>query len=336
MKRNFSNIHRIFRNELNSPSAFIKRKREYVEFLQKTIEQESGMFFDIEELSELLLSLCRSNDFDVIKSQVDIMFLDENKVLKWIKEKLIPNTVIISIDDEDLIRLLIFCIEITYQMFTGGTRATVTQKGFRERRRTFESILADQFIGKLGEIMVKKFLESNYPTKIELDWDISTQIDKYRNDIINAKKKVSIKTSPSLAGIWAEADIGYDYGITVKCSIPQPPIIQFFIEVCGFSKLLDFAEAKIPHSDNQFREYLEGLRNRIKNYKCGEIQTKLKGFICGYFKTSEYKPIQEGENLPYLGKVRETRYLVPINRLKYTKEDWETFLEEIDLLIKKS
>ena len=82
-------------------------------------------------------------------------------------------------------------------------------------------------------------MKKNFPTKIELDWDISTQIEKYRNDIINAKKKVSIKTSPSLAGIWAEADIGYDYGITVKCSIPQPPILQFFIEVCGFSKLLD-------------------------------------------------------------------------------------------------
>ncbi len=248
------------------------------------------------------------------------------------KEKLIPNIVIISIDDEDLIRLLIFCMEITYQMFAGGTRATVTQKGFRGRRRTFEAILVDQFVGKLGEIMVKKLLEKNFPTEIELDWDISTQIEKYRNDIVNAKKKVSIKTSPSLAGIWAEADKGYDYGITVKCSIPQPPILQFFIEVCGFSKLLDFADARIPSSDKLFRDYLQEMRNRIKDYKCGEIQTKLKGFICGYFKTSEHRLIQEGENLPYLGKVRESRYLVPINDLKYTKEDWEILLKEVDLL----
>lgn len=82
-------------------------------------------------------------------------------------------------------------------MFVGGTRATVTQKGFRERR-SFEAILADQFVGKLGEI-------------IELDWDISTRIEKFKNDITNAKKKVSIKTSPSLAGIWAEADIGLKF-----------------------------------------------------------------------------------------------------------------------------
>ncbi|MFN3527675.1 MAG: hypothetical protein ACK4YO_01060 [Candidatus Altarchaeaceae archaeon] len=332
MKRNISNIHHVLKSEFNSPSTFKKREREYVKSLQEIIKKESGIIFDIEELCELLLSACRANDFGIIKFQGNRAFLDEDRVLKWVNEKLIPNTVIVSIDDEDLIRLLIFCIEITYQMFAGGTKATVTQKGFRERRRTFESILVDQFIGKLGEVMVKKFLEKNFPTKIELDWDISRQIEKYRNDIINAKKKVSIKTSPSLAGIWAEADIGYDYGITVKCFIPQSPILQFFIEVCGFSKLLDFADTKIPSSDERFRNYLQEIRNRIKDYKCGEIQTRLKGFICGYFKTSEYKPIQEGRSLPYLGKIRESRYLVPINDLKYTNEDWKIFLKEADLL----
>ncbi|MEO0179652.1 MAG: hypothetical protein ABIL89_00495 [candidate division WOR-3 bacterium] len=210
MRGRISYTHSILKSELNSPSAFKKRKKEYVGSLQEIIKKESGIVFDIDELSELLLSVCRSNDFNVISYQGSKAFLDENRVLKWIREKLIPNTMIVSIDDEDIIRLLIFCIEITYQMFAGGTRATITQKGFRERRRTFESILVDQFVGKLGEIMVKKFIEKNFQVKIELDWDISTQIEKYRNDIVNSKKKVSIKTSPSLAGIWAEADLGYD------------------------------------------------------------------------------------------------------------------------------
>ena len=53
-------------------------------------------------------------------------------------------------DDEDILRLVIFCLEITYRMFSGESRATVTQKGFRERRRTFKAILVDQFVGKLG------------------------------------------------------------------------------------------------------------------------------------------------------------------------------------------
>jgi hypothetical protein len=142
---------------------------------------------------------------------------------------------------------------------------------------------------------------------------------------------VSINTSPSLAGIWAEADLGYDYGISVKCSIPQTTLLQFFIEVCGFSRLLDFAEIKIPSSDKRFKNYLEEMRNRIKSYKCGEIQTTIKGFINGYFKTSEYIPVKEGKNLQYLGKVRETHYLVSINKLRYTPNDWKIFLKDIGL-----
>lgn len=326
--------HHILKSELNSPSRFKRKERSYIEFLKNFIEKESGIVFDSEELGDLLLSACRINEFNIIKTQGRKSFLEEEKVLRWIKEKLLPNTVIASLADEDIIRLLIFCIEITYQMFGGGTKATVTQKGFRERRRTFESILVDQFVGKLGEIMIKKFLENHFSARIELDWEISRQIERYRNDIVNAKKNVSIKTSPSLAGIWAEADLGYDCGISVKCSVPQPTLLQFFIEVCGFSRLLDFADTKIPPYDKRFKSYLQEMRSRIKEYKCGEIQTKLKGFVCGYFKTSEYKPVEEGKVLPYLGKVRETRYLVPINELRYTKNDWKIFLKEVGLMKK--
>lgn len=326
-------MQRILREELNSPTKFKVKLSKDIQHLRRRIQEKHSMEFDGEELGELLLSACRSNDFNVIFQHKNKMFLDEGGVLDWIEKKLLPNTVIVRLDDEDIMRLLIFCIEITYQMFAGGTRATVTAKGFRERRRTFESVLADQFVGKLGEIMAKKFLEVNFPpARIELDWEISRQIERYRNDIINAKRNVSIKSSPTLSGVWAEADTGYDYGITVKCFVPQPTILQFFIEVCGFSRLLDFAEEKIPSSNDLFKDYLGDMRKRIKDYKCGEIQTELKGFICGYFKTSGLLPTKEGISLDYLGAVREERYLVPIQKLKWTKEEWKEFLEEVELL----
>jgi hypothetical protein len=320
----------LLKGELNNAIKFKEKILDYIQSLRTTVQ---NIPFDDDEVSDLLLSACRSNDFNVISQQGKKMFLNEDKILEWIKKKLLPNTVILRLDDEDIIRLLIFCIEITYQMFARGTKATVSAKGFRERRRTFESILVDQFVGKLGEIMVKKFLEDNFPKiKIELDWEISRQIEKYRNDIINAQKNVSIKSSPTLAGIWAEADISYDYGITVKCSVPQPTILQFFIEVCGFSRLLDFAEEKIPPDDSLFKEYLGEMRKRIKDYKCGEIQTDLKGIICGYFKTSRHLLKTKGEILDYLDVVREERYLLPIRDLKWTKDDWEEFLKEVELL----
>lgn len=321
----------ISKRELYSPSKFRYKLQTYIKTLKNKILETYNIEFDFEELSDLLLSACRTGDFNVIYTQRKKKLLDESQVEIWVKEKLIPNTVILRLDDEDVIKLLIFCMEITYQMFGGGTKATTTQKGFRERKRTFESILVDQFIGKLGEVVVKRFLESNFQVKVELDWGISKDIKKYKNDIINAEKKVSIKSSSTMAGIWAEADIGYDYGIMVKCFVPQQPILQFFVEVCGFSSLLNFAEKKIKPEDSTFKIYIKNLRERVGKYKCGEIQTNLKGFVCGYFKTTEYQPRKKGEKLPYLGEVREERYLVNINELKWKKEEWEKFLEDIGL-----
>ncbi|MDI6890214.1 MAG: hypothetical protein QMC83_04655 [Thermodesulfovibrionales bacterium] len=321
--------YRILEGELKSSTKFKEKIGEYINRL--IADNRDTIVFNFDELSEILLSACRMNDLNILSRLGNKKFLNEDVAERWIIERLLPNTVVMDFSDEDVIRLLIFCFEITYQMFEGGTKATVSAKGFRERRRTFESIVVDQFTGKLGEIMLKRFLENKFSAKIELDWEISRQIEKYRNDIINARKWVCIKTSPSLAGIWAEADIGYDYGITVKCSVPEPTILQFFVEVCGFSRLLNFAESKIPSSDDTFKGYIDGMRERIKDYKCGELLSKLKGFICGYFKTSDYKPLELGEKLAYLGEVREKRYLLQIREIKYTNEDWLNFLKKIGL-----
>jgi hypothetical protein len=67
-------------------------------------------------------------------------------------------------------------------------------------------------------------------------------------------------------------------------------------------------------------------------YKYGEIQTILKGFICGYFKTSDYTPVKKGVILKYLGEVREERYLIPINEIKYSKYHWLDYLRETKLV----
>ncbi|MCX8063777.1 MAG: hypothetical protein N3G21_01230 [Candidatus Hydrogenedentes bacterium] len=321
----------IKKEDLRNANNFKQTLSNFIEKQKQDILQKYNVYFETDELGDLLLSACRANDFNVVTSPTcNKNFINEENLLLWIHNKLIPNTVILKIDDIDIIKLLIFCIEITYQMFSGGTKATISAKGFRERRRTFETILVDQFTGKLGEVMLKKFLEKTSPKiKIDLDWKISREIEKYRTDIINAEKKISIKSSPSLVGIWAEADIGYDYGIMVKCSIPRQPILQFFIEVCGFTKLLNFAEDKISSSpDNLFSDYINKIRERIKKYKCGEIQTDLKAFICGYFNTEKLSPIEKGVKLDYLGEVREKRYLVRVNELKWSTEDWKNFIEE--------
>lgn len=320
----------ILKAELKSPNKF---KSKISEFVRDTIEKHKNIKFNIEEISELLLSACRMNEFDILEIVETKCFLNEDKAERWINERLLPNTVVMDFNDEDIIRLLLFCFEITYKMFEGGTKATVTAKGFRERRRTFESIVVDQFNGKLGEILLKRFLESKFKNiSLELDWEISRDIEKYKNDIINATKNISIKSTNSLAGIWAEADKGYDYGIMVKCAVPEPVILQFFVEVCGFSKLLNFADSRIPTNDERFKDYIERIRERIISYKCGEMVSLIKGFICGFFKTEEIEIARLGESREYLGKVREERYLLQIRDLKYKDNDWKNFLKDVGLV----
>ena len=323
---------RILQSELNSPTKFKEKLKDFIIELQKYSLQKHNINFAFDEIGDLLLSASRANEFNILEKKSNKKFLNENLVFDWLEQKIIPITIISKLDDEDIIRLLIFCIEITYQMFLGGTKATTTQKGFRQRRRSFESILADQFVGKLGEVLLKKFLEKNFPVNIQLDWEISTEIEKFRNDIINADKKVSIKTSPTLAGIWAEADLGYDYGVMVKCFVPHPPILQFFIEACGFTKLINFLQDKIPPNNGIFQGYLTEIKTRIKDYKCGEAKTEIKGFICGYFKTKANQIKYLGENLKYMGEIREERYIVPITELKWQLKDWEKFLYQVKLI----
>jgi hypothetical protein len=221
-------------------------------------------------------------------------------------------------------------------MFSGGTKATISSQGLRGSKRAFETILIDQFMGKLGEVFLLKYISRNFKnSKIELDWDISRDISVFRNDITNAKSIVSVKTSPALSGIWAVASKGCEYGIFIKCSFPKAIILQFFIEVCGFTRLLDFANQVIPSNDTLFSNYILGIRERIKKFKCGEIQSNLKGIVCGYFLPSDSNLIKIGEDLTYLGRVNEERHFVRIDKLNSSLKDWKSFLIDNNLLINR-
>jgi hypothetical protein len=318
----------LIKKEHFSPSKF--KELEGLEDFASKLKRDYNLPFDEESLSMLLLSALRCDDisgsYGILKKEGKKRYVDELKVKKWLKENLIPNMVVLQMDDPEILKLLLFSIEITYSMFLGGSRATLMQKGFRERKRSFEAIVVDQFIGKLGEVAVKRFLEDRFNIKIEIDWDISPQRERFINDIKNAKKLISIKTSPNLQGIWAEADKGYDYGIMVKCSVPLHPLLQFFVEVCGFRKLLDFAEEKLDSKTS----YIDKIRNRLfSNSQCGQIKTRFACYVCGYFEVSDKNLRKKGEQLEHLGKVREERHLVRIDELKHTQDDWREFMKSV-------
>lgn len=333
MKENATDILFINKNILNSPTKFRGDLGSFIQEATQTIESQISITLQEEEVSSLLLSAARLGEYGCVSNRGRRKILDKEKLKTWIIEKLCPTTIALPLNDPDILRLLVFCIEITEQMFEGGTRATVSSKNFREKQRRYEEIIINQFIGKLGEVLFKRYIETLFPTaNIQLDWEISPDRQKYTSDVTNANYPVSIKSSPSLAGIWAEADLNAKYGVMVKCVAPRATLMQFFVETCGFTSLINFASQHIPQSDLTFQQYIRNIRQRVSHYVCGSVHTQLVGIIYGYFKTEQHPPVEEGVQLEYLGKVREKRYLVKLSELLWTKHDWQTFLEENGLL----
>ncbi len=323
----------INRSVLGSSAKFAEAVGNFTQEVADLIRSQAGVDLSTESVADLLLASSRLNEYDCVVPANRRRILSFDAVKRWVVEKLCPIMVSLPLSDPDILRLLIFCIEITEQMFEGGSRATISAKGFRERQRRYEEILITQFIGKLGEVLLKRYLENLFPNaNIELDWDISPDRQRYESDIPNAIHRVSIKSSPSLAGIWAEGDLECEYAVMVKCIVPRATLLQFFIEVCGYTRLLDFAAQHIPTEDVRFQNYLQNVRERVRQYTCGSIQTHLTGIISGYFVAKEHVPVEEGEDLEYLGKVREKRYLVKLNELRWTRDDWLRFLADNGLL----
>lgn len=63
--------------------------------------------------------------------------------------------IILDFYDQDVLELLLFSIEFAFSMLEGKTKATKTQKAFRERERELETIIVNTFIGLLGEVALK-------------------------------------------------------------------------------------------------------------------------------------------------------------------------------------
>lgn len=279
-----------------------------------------------EELRDLLEAHIRLNDENIIiKNKAGrriVLFLNEEYLREIIYSKIIKNLVVLDFFDVDVLELLLFSIEFAFSMIEGKTRATKTQKGFRERERELETIIVNTFIGLLGEVAVKKFIYNNFKIEIKLDRTISRDILKYTTDILNAKEPISIKTTPNLRAIWAECPKDHSVGIFVKASVPQGVLLTAMAHVCGFKKLLDFSKNILSKS-----EIIKSLENRIYYSKCGLLNDKFKCIICGFFETKNKQTIPKGRRLPFLGEVREERYLVTLSELRSDEEDWKEFVK---------
>ena len=311
------------KTELRNKSKIKEKLAEYLPSFRKIADHYSE-----DEVFHLVLSAISVNEYDAVHVEKyrsrEKYHLNYKKIEDWIKEKLVPNTILIGPNDSDLLKLVIFSLAMPYKMLKGGTRATMTEKTRRTKQRDFEQIFSDTFIGKIGEIAFKKFLNQKFGRDLKLDWDISTDIHTFKSDLPDSKCVVSIKSTDTLESIWAEAPKNADYGIFVKVALPKDFFIKILAHISSLKKFLNFVEEHLEKDDQTGRDLLSFVEKTA--YQDG---IAIKAYIYGFFKTSDNTLKKKGEEIPFLGEVHEDKHLVECNKLKCSLEGWKQFFEQV-------
>ncbi|MCK4223816.1 MAG: hypothetical protein KAX39_01465 [candidate division Zixibacteria bacterium] len=315
------------KTDLKSKSRMRKTLGEYI-YLWKDISQS----FNEDEIFSLILSVIRANEMNVVdiqKTKSRFRYnLDIEKVQFWIEKKLIPNTLKISVDDNELLKLLIFSLAMPYKMLKGETKATMTEKVRRGKERDFEQIFSDTFVGKIGEVAFKHFAKKKFNRNITLDWRIGKEIETFKSDIVSSKKIISIKSTDTLAAIWAEAPKNAHYGVLVKVSLPKDFFMKILAHISSLEKLLNFVKEKTQKdvTPSNTMELISFIKESAYN------EMTVKAFNCGFFETSKSNFRLKGSQLNFLVgefEIYEDKHLVKCNELKYSKQNWNKFFKEI-------
>jgi len=61
-------LYKITKTDLNNPSRFRNRLKFLIDEIKSYVLEEYDVSFNFKEIGDLLLSVCRSNDFEVLKS----------------------------------------------------------------------------------------------------------------------------------------------------------------------------------------------------------------------------------------------------------------------------
>src|SRR3990167_8392516 len=104
----------------------------------RKLEELTPEFKDIsknyneDEIFSLVLSAIRANDANVVDTKETKgrthYIVDSEKVRYWIEKRLVPNTIQISVEDKELLKLLIFSLATPYKMLEGEIKATKSEK----------------------------------------------------------------------------------------------------------------------------------------------------------------------------------------------------------------
>ncbi len=232
--------------------------------------------------------------------------LAPTRILDWVRTNLIPDTVTLGLDQPDMVRLLVFSMAMPYRMASGQSLATQSELVRRSKRRDFQQIISDHFIGRMGEVAFKKFAFEKFGRKIALDWKIGQDLRSFETDFVGSRRRVDIKSTDTLEGIWAVAPNGADYGVFVKVCLPRDFFFKVLAHISSMKKLLDYARERADSSQDRSTVELVDYIER----EAYDVKFQAKALVCGFFLAKDYAVTPAGTELAYLGEVEEEKYFV--------------------------
>jgi hypothetical protein len=292
-------------------------------------------YYNNEQVAELLIGYLRGQA--CVRTPKKGYILTQKCIEHWFKNRVLSSTVLITHKNKEMYYLMLFALAAAQQMWEGSTGMTKTEFSRRGKRRPLLQVVADIFTGKIGEVATQ-LLARRYGYGVQPDWDLSRDRQQYRSDLTRIGRitdgriyeiydipktwTISVKSSASLTGAWAEAPEGTRVALFWKVALPEDFLFRLLHYISSWTKLICFLEAKRLQEASPFNRCLEYIK---------KIERKLiiPCYFVGFYRPSKHTRIQEPTNLRYLGEVREPKHMCPIGRLRWKRRDFRDLLERI-------
>jgi len=267
---------------------------------------------------------------------------------KWLTERLMPNTINLSVDDYK---------KALFRAFKLITTADIAKTDFgSSRQRDFGQMWTDFTRGFLGEIGIEKYFKEKFDMEIELEESEVGDVEKFlptdityvkdKGNLREVKTDISIKTS-KLKSMWL--DIGTqlahsDAFIFIKIGLTTDHLVSFMKDNGFIDKILEMGKELNEIQDieaakkeifakvediKQLPAYISGFvwkKDMESNNLVIHTTAKNKIIIGGI---GLYKDKNMANKIEGLGEISTPKYVASLGALRWFKKDWKDIKNKI-------
>ena len=322
-----------------------KAKEDSLVIAKELAKSISILPYTEEELADTISSGARVGEIQKVKKGASYFLID---VDKWLKDRLLPNTIELTVNDYK---------RALFRAFKLITTADIAKTDFgSSRQRDFGQMWTDFTRGFLGEIGIEKYFKNKFNIEIELEESEVGDVEKYLpTDIVRIKDNgtfravntnISIKTS-KLKAMWL--DIGTqlahsDAFIFIKIALTTDHLPSFMKDNGFIDKIVEMGK-ELGEIDN-VEETKKEIFARVPNTKPSPA------YISGYawkrdmetgtldiHTTPKYRTIIGGIGLyrdktkankvEGLGDITPPKYMAALGALRWNNTDWTDIKNKI-------